>query len=149
MDGISNHNINDAHKINRVVRSQPPQPLKEQLNRDHNSRSFGQSKEKQSEGESVLPTQAGSDQKENPIKETVTISLERYEALKQSQEKQERIEQLIREMCDYRLVSVKGDHAAYQLLVNSQAFMEFIQKEILEQETIQITDIQWNQPKEN
>lgn len=159
MDGIFNHYLPEGRKIDRVMRSQPPKPVnKRQEDGEHAFSSYQKKPGEelhadtpQEPSQSSQVTQTGNaeiDSKTQTVMETVTISLERYEALKFCQDKMDRMDQRIRDMCDYRLMSVKGDHAAYSLLVDESAFRDFVQQEILEQSTIQIADVHWRTEKE-
>lgn len=137
--------IQNKLNVNRLNRPQHVRPLEQydRLYRDLNHRHFYEEKQQHGlEKEENDRNRSTKDAEKKEVKETVTISLERYEQLRNSQQRLEELEKRLRDMVDYQLISVKAERATYHVNVDQEMLKRWL-SEMIQHKNSEIRSMSW------
>lgn len=143
-DRVQGINRNSGLKVNRLRPSEPARPLtgrdREQKGRE-SDRPLQRQKQPKSQSESAATPPAASAAVPTP-EETVTISLVRYETMKRQLEQLQRLDQQLKEMFTYSLVSVRGkDRPLYNVEVDRERFAAWLER--WNNDRFEVADVVW------
>lgn len=152
-DRVQGINRDDGLKVSRLRATEPARRM-EGWEREAKGREQDRSVSAWSQKASLRPdstetTEAQVDSHHSNVDanlplETVTISLERYERLKQQAEQWQQLSSELQSLCTYSLIKVRGkERPLYRVELDRQALAKWL--EILNQNRFEVANIDWKQ----